>query len=133
VTVIAPVVHELRYPGSLEKIGLVRADLAGFLGACPVLDDARMVVSELAANAVLHSRSCDSTFTVRAEIGSARLRIEVSDNGGTWDPRRQYIDDRPHGLKIVAAICGHRRWGFEGDHNGRTVWALLTWEDCASE
>jgi anti-sigma regulatory factor (Ser/Thr protein kinase) len=92
-----------------------------------------MVVSELAANAVLHSRSCDSTFTVRAEIGTAKLRIEVSDNGGTWAPRRQYIDDRPHGLNLVAAICGHSGWGFEGDSNGRTVWALLTWEDCASE
>ena len=63
-TATASVIHAVRYPGFLEKISLVRADLAGFLGACPVLDDARMVVSELASNAVLHSRSRDSTAHV---------------------------------------------------------------------
>ncbi len=39
------------------------------------------MLSELATNAVVHSRSGQpgGTFTVRAELGAQRLRVEVRD------------------------------------------------------
>ena len=75
------------YPGSIEHVSAVRADLRALLHDCPVADDAILCTSELAANAALHSRSRlpGGTFTVRATvIPSYYVRVEVEDNGGPW-------------------------------------------------
>ena len=84
-------------------------------------------VIELATNAVLHSasRNPGGTFTVRAAIFDDHVRIEVEDNGGTWD-EHPHSDSRPHGLDIVrelAADCGR-----DGSPlTGWVAWARLEW------
>jgi hypothetical protein len=97
--------------------------LAGWLGGCPQAHEAILVASEFATNAVLHSASRHgSVFTVRAEVGRDRLRIEVEDAGGPWrDGPRD--DGRPHGFDVVAAIAGAGNWGIDGDDRGRVAWA----------
>jgi len=86
-----------------------------------------LCLSELAANAVLHSgsRRPGGTFTVRIEgcLG-ASLRIEVADDGGPWlaaapDP------GSGRGLDIIRALAA--QWGVATSPVGRTVWARFTW------
>ncbi len=86
-----------------------------------------LVASEFATNSVVHSVSRDvGAFTVRAEVGRDRLRIEVEDGGGPWcDGPRD--NGRPHGFDVVAATAGTGNWGIDGDDRGRVAWARLGW------
>ena len=117
--------HTGTYPAEPRQVGIARAALAGWLGGGPRADDAILVASEFATNAVLHSASRHgSVFTVRAEVRQEYLRIEVEDAGGPWrDGPRD--DGRPHGFDVVAAIVGAGNWGIGGDVHGRTAWARL--------
>src|SRR5579859_6866736 len=56
-------------PGLAEHIADLREDLRAYLAGCPVADDVIQLVSELAANAVRHSRSGQpgGTFTAHVE------------------------------------------------------------------
>ena len=120
------------YAGQPDQVQYVRADLRPLLDGCPVADDVLLCISELAANAVLHSRSSRSgaRFTVRVEIHhGVYARIEVEDSGGTWtDP----VPDpsRGHGLDIICALAAD--WGIDGDCRTRAVWARIDWPDRAS-
>jgi anti-sigma regulatory factor (Ser/Thr protein kinase) len=86
-----------------------------------------LCLSELAANAVLHSDSGrpGETFTVRIESSpGAHLRIEVEDGGGPWlapapDP------GSGRGLDIVGVLAAD--WGVTISPAGRTVWARFDW------
>ena len=93
---------------------------------CPAADDIILIASELAANAIIHTRSRGGTFTVRCQASPGRARIEVEDLGGPWRPRQP--GDRPHGLDIVQALTGPDGWGTQpASTGGRIVWAQLTW------
>ena len=71
--------HTGTYPAEPRQVGVARAVLAGWLGGCPQADEAILVASEFATNAILHSASRHgSVFTLRAEVGRDRLRIEVA-------------------------------------------------------
>ena len=123
-------VSGVTYPGGIEHVSAIRADLHALLHDCPVADDVILCASELAANAVLHSNSRlpGGTFTVRAAVSPGRhhIRIEVEDNGGPWisapdDPTGH------HGLDILRALA--KEWGINGDHTARTIWARFDWSD----
>jgi hypothetical protein len=58
------------YPGRVEQVSMVRADLRAMLNGCPVADDVILCASELAANAVRHSRSVPR----RASCRRAKIR-----------------------------------------------------------
>lgn len=118
------------FPGRADQVAHARHAVARHLSACGcpavVIDDAVLVLSELASNAVLHSRSRGEFFTIRAELQPGHCRLECQDGGGPWRPRRQ--DNRPHGLSVVEALTGPDGWGTQttGDGN-RLVWARLAW------
>jgi serine/threonine-protein kinase RsbW len=116
--------HTGTYPAEPSQVRHARAALAGWLGGCPRADEAILIVSEFATNSVLHSASRGGTFTVRAEITSDCLRIEVEDAGGPWRDGPS-DDSRPHGFDVVTAIAGPGNWGIEGDTSGRIAWARL--------
>jgi anti-sigma regulatory factor (Ser/Thr protein kinase) len=115
------------FPGQAEEAARVRREIAAYLGNCPVTQDMILIASELAANAILHTRSRGSTFRVRCALSARAARIEVEDLGGPWRQRRN-PGDRPHGLGIVQALTGPGQWGTQhAGTGGRIVWARLTW------
>jgi serine/threonine-protein kinase RsbW len=117
------------YPGRTDQARHVRADLRAMLGECPIVDEVVLCISELAANAVVHSQSgyLDATFVVRAEIhNGSYVWIEVEDQGGPWaeaapDP------SRGRGLDIIRALAAD--WGIDGDYRSRVIWARINWPD----
>jgi hypothetical protein len=93
------------------------ATLRGW-GAGDVADDAALVVTELAANAILHAHTA---FTVILSARADLLRISVRDAS----PLHGELRPAPlHGLGAVDAMAS--RWGVEALGNaGKTVWVDL--------
>jgi anti-sigma regulatory factor (Ser/Thr protein kinase) len=94
------------------------------LGAAEQADDVALVVTELAANAVVHAHSA---FTVDLAIRPDVLRISVRDDGPV--PSRAAGPALPavplHGLGAVAALAS--RWGVEPlGLDGKAVWVELS-------
>jgi hypothetical protein len=114
------------FPGRPDQIGAARTLLHDFLGSYPATDEAVLLVSELAANAVTHSASGQpgGTFTVRAHLCGALLHAEVEDQGGSaWDGTLTSTGT-PHGLYLLRALsaaCGT----FPGSC-GWVTWFTLT-------
>jgi hypothetical protein len=81
-------------------------------------DEAALVVTELAANAVLHA---ESGFSVLLQKGGMFVRIAVQD-AAPVDPAVLVVR-RNRGLGLVAAIS--RDWGVEMTTDGKTVWAEI--------
>jgi anti-sigma regulatory factor (Ser/Thr protein kinase) len=89
-----------------------------------LMDDAQLVVSELAANAITHA---GSDYRVRLTSSDRSLRIEVRDGGrGTPEPQpRSMTNEHGRGLLMVASIAAS--WGIErSDGRRKLVWAELT-------
>jgi anti-sigma regulatory factor (Ser/Thr protein kinase) len=91
-----------------------------------VLDDARVVVTELVTNSVRHAglRAGD-VVSVRAEATGDGLRVEVEDAGRAGEVARRSAGPGStggFGLNIVEAIA--ERWGLSLSHCTR-VWAEL--------
>jgi anti-sigma regulatory factor (Ser/Thr protein kinase) len=107
----------------------VRADLTEIAGTCPVIDELVLLASELAANAVTHSRSGHpgGMFTVRATLYPGDYAwVEVIDQGGPWLAIGDN-DEHGRGLAVVAMITGDGNWGIEGDESARVAWFRLDW------
>jgi len=115
------------FTGAPSQVAHARHAVAGMLAGCPRADDAVLIVSELASNAVLHSRSMGQSFTVRAEIHPGYLWLEVEDLGGPWNLKSR-DPDRPHGLDVVEALAGPGNWGMDGNETGRVAWCRLELE-----
>lgn len=114
------------FGGRADEAARVRREIVGYLGGCPAAADIVLIAHELAANAILHSRSRGASFAVRCELSPRSVRVEVEDMGGPWRTRTD--DDRPHGLDIVEALTGPGRWGITRTPGGtRVVWATLGW------
>ena len=118
------------FPGQPCEISAARAYLAevvGQAGCRELADDACLLVSELAGNAVLHTRSGSpgGFFVVAVESCSDGLRISVTDQGGQDVPQvlHEEREESGRGLSIVEALA--RRWDAYGDRESRTVWCEL--------
>ena len=76
-----------RFPGTGEQVSAARRAVARALTGSPGLDAATLIVSELATNAVIHTRSGrDGTFEVTLSRFGDSLRIEVGDEGAEQLP-----------------------------------------------
>jgi serine/threonine-protein kinase RsbW len=114
------------FDGRAEEAARARREITRYLGTCPVTEDMVLIASELAANAIMHTRSRGASFTIRCHARPTQARIEVEDNGGPWRTRQP--GDRPHGLDIIAALTGPDGWGTQpAGTGGRIVWAELSW------
>jgi anti-sigma regulatory factor (Ser/Thr protein kinase) len=113
-----------------------RRFLSCILAGLPVADDAILCVSELAANATIHSNSArpGGHFTVQTELSPRGcLRVEVQDQGGSW-AGRPAAHDTPHGrgLTIVAQLA--RNFGRSGDSQaGWIMWFEMNWSSSVGE
>jgi anti-sigma regulatory factor (Ser/Thr protein kinase) len=84
------------------------------------VSDARLVVSELVTNAVLHART---PIEVQVLVGAATLRIEVTDSGLDRPQRWAESDRGGRGLPIVEAVAS--RWGVLDQGSRKTVWCEI--------
>ena len=102
---------EKTYPGLPATAGQVRRDVRAILGPCPaaVAEDLELVASELAANAIRHSRSGadGGTYTVRVShqvTGKVPyVWVEVLDQGSpAWDGIMR--PEPTHGLSVIRQL-----------------------------
>jgi anti-sigma regulatory factor (Ser/Thr protein kinase) len=123
----APPVTARVFAGDAGQVRAARRFLAGVLDGCPAAGDALLCASELATNAVLHSRSGGQGghFTVRATRRAGSVRVEVVDDGGPWGHERDGDGQSGRGLLIVGELAS--RWGREDGAGRRTVWFELDW------
>jgi anti-sigma regulatory factor (Ser/Thr protein kinase) len=129
------ITFERDYRGTSDQAQHVRADLVRVAADCPVSDDLVLLASELATNAILHSRSGhpDRTFTMRVTLYPGdHAWVEVIDQGGTWTAD-EFDDEHGRGLAIVAAVAGDGNWGIAGDAACRAAWFRLNWHPNAKE
>jgi anti-sigma regulatory factor (Ser/Thr protein kinase) len=117
------------FRGRADEIGAARRFVTAALNLrAPLRDVTRLLVSEAATNAVLHSASgaAGGKFTVEYRLDNHRLRIEVHDDGGAAGPRRRvhHLESiTGRGLELFEALSD--RWGVDGGPKGRTVWFEL--------
>ena len=91
----------------------------------PVLVDAKLLVTELVANAIKHAGGGIQTVIIRIRRNHF-VRVEVLDPGPIFNP-----DPRPpgtgagsgRGLYLVDAVAN--AWGVEPDEAGKKVWFEL--------
>jgi len=78
------------------------------------MDDARLLLSELVANAVEHV-AADGEIEVRVQVEDGFLRVDVRDPGPgfTHTPRAAEAGDSDRGWGLVFAERLARRWGNE--------------------
>jgi DNA-binding XRE family transcriptional regulator len=115
------------FPATPQQVGEVRRFLADILAGRPAAGDAVLCLSELATNAVLHSRSAapGAQFTVHATLKDDQLRIEVNDDGGPWH-WPDGTDDQQHGRGLVIVSRLSTAWGRAGTpETGWTAWFTL--------
>lgn len=97
-----------------------------------ITDDARLLVSEVVTNAVVHSasRGREAGVTIQVTVQPGRLTVEVADAGGPAAPMRRAdsdgLDAHGRGLDLLDLVAAD--WGVRGDLGGRVVWFALIWE-----
>jgi PAS domain S-box-containing protein len=100
-------------------------ELAGAGFSAALLEDLRLLVSEVVTNAVRHAPAGGEIgFTVRAR-GTARVRVEVADPGhgfGYEGPAGSLDDEGGWGLYLVDQLAS--RWGIDEEPT-TTVWFEL--------
>ncbi|GAA4506971.1 hypothetical protein GCM10023096_05940 [Nonomuraea ferruginea] len=130
------VIGEMRFPGRSEILSDVRIYVARWLVvALPeaaddgeMLDNVRLLATELAGNAIKHTisgRWSKGSFRVRMRLGAGWVRVEVTDQGWWSGPR---LRDDPEGsggrgLHILGAVA--KKWGVKRRWLGRAVWFEL--------
>ncbi|MFJ1672014.1 ATP-binding protein [Streptomyces bottropensis] len=116
------------FPGLPDQVAEARHFVAALLQERGVADDAVLVVSELATNAVRHtlSGSAGGWFLVVVAFRADGVRLEVVDQGGDNVPEMCEVvsqDNGGRGLWLVSACA--KDWGVKDVPSGRTVWADL--------
>jgi len=124
------------FPGRANQIAHARDFTRRVLGPCPVLDEAVLLVSELATNALEHTATGNAgSFHVTICPSETSLLIAVTDNGSDESPLPRPADRR----------TGRRRARPQpGRFNGRSlgllrqpaqssVWAEMHWLRVSSQ
>ena len=118
------------FAGSRDQVSQAREFVARALGACPAADDAVLLTSEVATNAITHTASGGGGhFTVTVYRAGTWARVEVRDAGSAATPAaRVHAPDAEsgYGLGLVDLLAS--RWGHAGGGRGRVVWFELEWK-----
>lgn len=95
-------------------------DHGGVAGAC--LEDARLAVSELVANAVQHT---GTPVTVHLAVTGDGLEVSVGDEGPGVPRMRPAGRGGIGGIGLVLIDRVAQRWGVLFRQGGKVVWCLL--------
>lgn len=130
-----PATRSLRrtFRGEPAQVPLAREFVFRYLNErhCPAetVQDILVCVSELAANAVLHSRSGlpGGHFSVEVVCAGQSVHVAVEDSGGPWAERAHDGMDEEYGrgLQVVSALSAEM--GIAGDASGRMAWFCCYW------
>ncbi|MET7425045.1 ATP-binding protein [Dactylosporangium sp. NPDC005555] len=101
----------LDLPRESERVGQTRRMLDGALAGAGVeedcRDDIRIALTEACTNVIEHA-ALAATYHVDVTVEGDRCVIEVTDDGGGFDPSRvrpgDLMDDSGRGLQMVAAV-----------------------------
>ncbi|MDK0520124.1 ATP-binding protein [Streptomyces sp. ML-6] len=109
-----------------RRLAVHQLDAWGVPYGSGLSDALAVVVSELAANAVVHGLVPGRDFELRLVVLAGTLRVEVSDARGEREPEPRPF--RPgaesgFGLHLVGALA--TSWGVKDRVVGKTVWAEL--------
>ncbi|MDQ6726204.1 MAG: ATP-binding protein [Actinomycetota bacterium] len=88
----------------------------------PILDAAALLVSELVANAVLHS---GTPLDVVVAVDGLRVRVEVHDGSPRMPVRKNYSTMSGTGRGLVLVDRMSSRWGADSTPTGKVVWFEL--------
>lgn len=102
---------------------LVRTALTDW-GMDELIDDGALLVTELVANAAMHTRSPTMTVAVKHPFLEL-VRIEVGDRCPALPLRRTANDDEAGGRGLALVDALSFRWGTEAEPQGKRVWAEL--------
>lgn len=118
------------FPGSYDQVRQVRLFVTRVLDGCPAADEAVLLASELAANAITHTASGQGgKFVVNVYRGDTRLMVTVRDNGSDQAPAvqsRGEVAESGYGLGLVELMA--HGWGHCGGPRSRVVWFTLEWK-----
>jgi|HubBroStandDraft_1064217.scaffolds.fasta_scaffold160217_2 serine/threonine-protein kinase RsbW len=124
------VVHEARvFVGTADQVAAVRGFVRALLGGHPALDDAVLVASELAANAIAHTASghAGGAFGVHlARLSAEHVAVLVTDQGGPTEPSVRAADlgsESGRGLDVVTALSS--TFSVPGEGEQRSVLAVI--------
>lgn len=119
------------YEGVPESVRRARRLVIRVLaGVGTVADDAALLVSELATNAVIHA---GTPFRVAVRRRDDRLRVEVADGSRAVARRQRFstTSGTGRGLALVDDVAD--RWGVDGRDDGKTVWFELAVRPAGSD
>ncbi|MCX4802987.1 ATP-binding protein [Streptomyces sp. NPDC058682] len=126
-------------PSDPASVATARRYVAEVLGEWGLPDDAdiadsvRLIVSELATNAVQHTFGQSPTFTVDVRLERQEwLRVGVTDSHPRWPKRLPAAvqQDNGRGMVIIrwlTAEAGGRLSVTPTEDGGKTVWIALPW------
>ncbi|HEV2347780.1 MAG TPA: ATP-binding protein [Actinocrinis sp.] len=140
-------------PGFSSMVPVARMAVRNLLPGCPRRDDAELIVSELATNAVRHSTSRGGRFELTLDIKPGHLRIELRDGGPFGYPppppsdapafpappwttlhaedhqrdRAAEAEEYGRGLTLINASCDE--WGHNRYPDHAVWWAELAWTE----
>lgn len=123
-------------PASVAAARRYVADVLGSWGlddAGETADAVRLIVSELATNAVQHTFGQSPTFTVDVRLDrDEQLRIGVTDSHPRWPQRLPAAVQQDNGrgmviIRYLAAEAGGRLSVTPTEEGGKTVWIRLPW------
>ncbi|OXS32687.1 ATP-binding protein [Streptomyces sp. XY006] len=119
----------LTCPGFPEEVSRARRWTRDILRGSPLADDAELIVSELSANAILHTASgaAFGSFHLALAVSPQVVALSVTDAGGTGiSPKVEHQDqDAEHGrgLGMVTALA--HRVVVHNSQAGHTITAEL--------
>ncbi|MFF0894361.1 ATP-binding protein [Streptomyces sp. NPDC003278] len=119
----------LSCPGFPEEVSRARRWTRDILRGSPLADDAELIVSELSANAILHTASGreHGSFHLAVAVSAQVVAVSVTDDGATGTaPKVEHQDqDAEHGRGLgMVSVIAHRVVVHDSDQ-GHTVTAEL--------
>ncbi|MDP9682422.1 anti-sigma regulatory factor (Ser/Thr protein kinase) [Streptomyces griseoviridis] len=119
----------LSCPGFPEEVSRARRWTRDILRGSPSAQDAELIVSELSANAILHTASgrTPGGFHLALAVSAQVVAVSVTDDGGTDTvPEVEHQDqhaEHGRGLGMVSAIAHHV--AVHATDHGHTITAEL--------
>ncbi|HTX63856.1 MAG TPA: ATP-binding protein [Acidimicrobiales bacterium] len=101
-----------------------RAWVTGVLARWPAesVETARLLVSELVTNSVLHT---GTAIAVACRPDRTGVRFEVSDGDRSGPVPKRHAPDSPTGRGMRLLVSLSEEWGIERDSEGKTVWFVV--------